>query len=292
MNESTPVERSIDRWAHRMLDSAPTRGVRAFLTEFVVFTLKQAWACVFGAAMLAVLIGTRLWYPEGVWLARNDFLVISAVVIQVLMVVFRLESLRELRVIVLFHIVGTVMELFKTDVGSWAYEGEGWLRIGAVPLYSGFMYAAVGSYLVRVYRLFDLRFTHYPPRWMTAVVAVAIYVNFFTHHWLPDARWALLALVVLLYARCVQHVRVFRARFRLPILVAFVGVATFIWFAENIATWANAWVYPDQADGWQLVSGMKLVSWLLLMIISVVLVAWVYPPRPPDAERAVVSKTP
>jgi hypothetical protein len=27
----------------------------------------------------------------------------------------------------------------------------------------------------------------------------------------------------------------------------------------------------------------KLISWFLLMIISVVLVAWVYKPRPPDA---------
>ncbi len=36
--------------------------------------------------------------------------------------------------IVLFHVTGTAMELFKTDVGSWAYAGDGILRIGAVPL--------------------------------------------------------------------------------------------------------------------------------------------------------------
>jgi len=50
---------------------------------------------------------------------------------------------------------------------------------------------------------------------------------------------------------------------------------------HNIGTWAGAWAYPDQLDGWQPVSITKLVSWFLLMIISVVLVAWVYPPRPP-----------
>ena len=44
---------------------------------------------------------------------------------------------------------------------------EGMLRIGGVPLFTGFMYAAVGSYLVRVYRLFDLRFDRYPRRRVT-----------------------------------------------------------------------------------------------------------------------------
>ena len=33
------------------------------------------------------------------------------------------------------------------------------------------MYAAVGSYMVRVFRLFDLRFDRYPHRWITATLA-------------------------------------------------------------------------------------------------------------------------
>ncbi|MCU1441478.1 MAG: hypothetical protein JWP85_2475 [Rhodoglobus sp.] len=279
----TPVEQRIDDWAHRRLDGAPARGPRSRLVEFLVFTLKQAWASVFGAAMLAVLIATRLWYPDDAALARNDFLVIAAVVIQVLMVAFRLETLRELRVIILFHLVGTGMELFKTDVGSWSYEGGGILHIGAVPLYSGFMYAAVGSYMVRVYRLFDLRFERYPRRWLTAIIAVLIYVNFFTHHYITDARWVLIVAVIAVYGQCWMHVRIFRLRLRMPVLLAFLLVALFIWIAENLATWANAWIYPNQEDGWQLVSIAKLGSWFLLMIISVVLVAWVYPPRPPAA---------
>lgn len=278
----TPVEQRIDAWAHRRLDGAPIRGAIARLVEFLVFGLKQAWACVFGAAILAVLLATRIWYPDDAALARNDFLVIAAVAIQALMVAFKLETLRELRVVILFHIVGTGMELFKTDVGSWSYEGGGILHIGAVPLYSGFMYAAVGSYLVRVYRLFDLRFDRYPRRWITAILAALIYANFFTHHYIPDARWVLFVAVIAVFGRCWMHVRVFRARFRMPLLAAFLLVALFIWIAENIATWSNAWIYPNQEDGWELVSIAKLGSWFLLMIISVVLVAWVYPPRPPD----------
>lgn len=156
------------------------------------------------------------------------------------------------------------------------------LRIGAVPLFSGFMYAAVGSYMVRVYRLFGLRFARYPRRWVTAVLAAAIYVNFFSHHYIADARWVLLAAVALIFGRCVMHFRVFRSRFRMPLVLAFLLVALFIWIAENIATWSHAWLYPSQLAGWHLVSVDKLGAWFLLMIISVVLVAWVYKPVPPE----------
>jgi uncharacterized membrane protein YoaT (DUF817 family) len=280
----TAVERFIELRARKILDARPNGALRRWLVEFGVFVLKQGWACIFGAAMLAVLFATRLWYPPDALLARNDFVTIAAVVIQILMVAFRLETTRELRVIILFHIVGTGMELFKTSVGSWTYEGPGVLHLFGVPLYSGFMYAAVGSYMVRVFRLFDLRFERYPHRWISALLAALIYVNFFSHHYIWDFRWVLVILVLLVFGRCVMHFRVFTSRPRMPLVVAFLLVAIFIWLAENIATWSNAWAYPNQVDGWQLVSITKLVSWFLLMIISVVLVAWVYPPREPASE--------
>lgn len=286
MQRATSLERRIDAAAHRLLRDAPANGTRSFLVEFAVFVLKQAWACVFGAALLVVIVAARLWYPDDALLARNDALTVAAVLIQVAMLVFRLESGRELWVILLFHLTGTVMELFKTDVGSWAYAADGILRIGGVPLFSGFMYAAVGSYMVRVYRLFDLGFTRYPRRWLTALVAVGIYANFFAHHYWWDARWVLLLAVVVLWLPTVMHARVWRRTLRIPLLLAFAGVAVFIYFAENIGTLAGAWAYPDQADGWQLVSPSKLVSWFLLMIISVVLVTWVYPPKAPAQVRA------
>lgn len=278
----TSVEARIDVFANRLLRSAPATGTRARLVEFAVFVLKQAWACVFGATFLAVVIAAKLWYPDDAALARNDALTIAAVAIQVVMVAARLETLRELRVVVLFHVVGTVMELFKTDVGSWMYAADGVLRIGGVPLYSGFMYAAVGSYIVRVYRLFDLRFSRYPRRWLTAIVAAAIYANFFTHHWIVDLRWVLMVAVVVLWGRTTMTFRFFRGTFRMPLLLAFAGVAVFIWLAENIATYAGAWLYPSQVGGWHPVDASKLSSWFLLMIVSVVLVTWVYPPREPD----------
>ena len=278
----TPIEQRIDDAANRLLARGPATGPRASLIEFLVFGAKQAWACVFGATLLAILLAARLWYPDDAALARNDLLTIAAVVLQIVLVATRLETGRELWVIVLFHLVGTGMELFKTDVGSWSYEADGVMRIGAVPLFSGFLYASVGSYMVRIHRLFDVRFVRWPRWWLTLVVAVLIYVNFFSHHFLPDARWLLLAAVVLLWARSTMVYRVHRGVHRMPVLLGFALVALFIWFAENIATYSGAWLYPDQVDGWQVVSLSKLVSWFLLMIVSVVLVTAVHPPREPD----------
>ncbi|GAA1730604.1 DUF817 domain-containing protein [Brachybacterium phenoliresistens] len=279
----TPLEERIDAWAHRRSAAiaADAGPLRRGLIELVVFTLKQAWACVFGAAMLALLVAARLLYPDDALLVRSDALVIAAVALQAAMVAFRLESGRELWVIILFHVVGTIMEIFKTSVGSWSYETDGLLRLGGVPLYTGFMYAAVGSYMVRVFRLFDLRFARYPPLWATGLLAAAIYANFFTHHYLPDARWVLLALVALLYGRCVMSFRNQRTGpwRRMPVLLAFVGVAFFLWVAENVGTGAGAWIYPHQQAGWEMVPLSKMVSWLLLMMISVVLVTVVYRPR-------------
>ncbi|MEV6797265.1 DUF817 domain-containing protein [Micromonospora rifamycinica] len=281
----TTAERALDVRLHAVLARLPRHGPAGWLTEFLAFGLKQAWACVFGGAMLAVILAARLWYPPDAALARNDLLTVAAVAIQVGMLAGRLETLRELRVVVLFHLVGTAMELFKTHVGSWSYAPEGVLRLGAVPLFSGFMYAAVGSYLVRVNRLFDLRFTRYPRRWVTAVLAAAIYANFFTNHYLPDVRWLLIAAVAVVFGRCVMLFRVFRHRLRMPLPVAFLLVAFFIWLAENIATWSQAWLYPGQVAGWDPVSPTKLASWFLLMIISVVLVTWISPPQPPETPQ-------
>lgn len=224
----------------------PGTGWRLWLYELLLFGFKQGWACLFGGLLLALLLGTHLFYPDSAPLHRYDFLTLAAIAIQAGMLAFRLETWREARVILIFHVVGTVMELFKTQAGSWTYPEASVLHIGAVPLFSGFMYAAVGSYIARVWRIFDFRFTHYPPQWATWLLAAAIYINFFTHHFTLDIRWGLFAVTALIYWRTRVHFRNWRAHRWMPLLVGFGLVALFIWFAENIATFANAWHYPGQ----------------------------------------------
>lgn len=223
--------------------------------------------------MVALLVATKLWYPAALPIARYDALFVMAILIQAALIAMHLETLEEARVILLFHVVGTAMEIFKTSVGSWAYPEASLLRIGGAPLFAGFMYAAVGSYLARVWRLFDFRFTHHPPVWATIVLSVGIYLNFFTHHFVADLRLVLFAATALLFGRTTVHFKVWRVHRRMPLLLGFVLVSLFIWFAENIGTVTGAWLYPHQMKGWSMVPFSKLGAWLLLMIISYVMIA-------------------
>ena len=280
-----PTARFIAR-ERRLGERAVAHGkAAAFLYEFVRFGVKQAWACLFGGLMLAMIIATRLWYPHDAPLARYDALVIGAVAIQAALILFRLETLEEVKVILIFHVAGTVMELFKTSVGSWIYPEPSLLRIGGVPLYSGFMYGAIGSYLTRAWRLFDFQFTRHPGLRAVSGVSIAIYVNFFSHHFLPDIRVLLLVATAVLFGRTTVYYRVWRIPRQMPLLLGFVLVALFIWFAENIGTGMGAWIYPSQARHWSMVPLSKLEAWFLLMIVSYTLTALVNRPteRPPEA---------
>jgi uncharacterized membrane protein YoaT (DUF817 family) len=257
------------------------------LYEFLLFGFKQGWACLFGGLMLALLLGTHFFYPADAPLYRYDFITIMAVVIQLAMLLLRLETWDEAKVILAFHVVGTIMELFKTAMGSWLYPEPALLRIGGVPLFTGFMYACVGSYLARVWRIFDFRYTAFPPMVPLGLTAGGIYLNFFTHHWVIDVRWLLLGVIAWLFRRTWVHFRPWRVHRAMPLLLGFLLVALFIWFAENIGTFAGAWIYPGQQDGWRMVSIEKLISWYLLMILSFTLVAALHRPSGPQAKDQI-----
>ena len=274
-----PLARFID-WEARLGARAELHGpIAHFSYEFVRFGVKQAWACLFGAGMLGLLIATHLYYPTSAPIARYDFLVVAAVAIQVAMLAFKLETFEEAKVILIFHAVGTVMEIFKTSAGSWIYPEPSLLRIGGVPLFTGFMYAAVGSYIARCWRLFDFQFTRHPPMWALGLLAVAIYANFFAHHFVWDARPLLFLAAAVLFGPCWIYFKVWEEHRRMPLLLGLVLVAAFIWLAENIGTFTSAWVYPSQKQVWHMIGIGKLGAWFLLMIISYVLVAWLNKPQ-------------
>ncbi|PTY36518.1 hypothetical protein BGP77_04265 [Saccharospirillum sp. MSK14-1] len=245
-----------------------------WLIECWTFGLKQAYACLFGGFLLLIMLVTHFWYPLDT-LHRYDFIFIAAIVAQIVLLATGLETWRESVVILVFHWVATVMELFKTSdaIGSWVYPEPAFFQIANVPLFTGFMYSAVGSYIARIWRIFDFRFSHYPPTWTTVILVVFIYLNFFTHHYWWDMRWLLVGLTGWLFYRSVIFFKVYETYRRMPLLVGWLLVALFIWLAENLATYANIWIYPNQSDQWQLVSLSKLSSWYLLMLLSFVLVS-------------------
>lgn len=247
--------------------------MKAALVEFLVFGVRQARACVFAGSFFVLLALSKVVEVPG--LARYDALFLAAVVLQVLLVATRVETVDELKVIGLFHLLGLALELFKTSpaIRSWSYPEAGLFRVAGVPLYSGFMYAAVGSYICQAWRILDLELTEYPSTRVSAPLAAAVYLNFFSHHWIADFRWVLAALVLFVFRRTRVHFTVTTPRRRMPLVASFLFIGFFIWVAENIATAGGAWVYPDQRAGWRPVGLGKISSWALLVILSFILVA-------------------
>ncbi len=243
----------------------------AALIELSAFAWQQAWSCLF-AGLIFLLLGLTHWFTvPGV--ARYDVLLLACVLIQLAMLATRIESRDEAGVICVFHALGLGMELVKVDVGSWSYPNPRVASIGGVPLFSGFMYAAVASYICQAWRRLNLTISGWPPTWICVLIALAIYGNFIANHWWPDIRWLLFPAVALLFARAQVGFVNNGPRRRMPMLLEFLLIGLFIWFAEQLATFFGAWRYPNQHHGWQPVYGQKLTSWWLLVIVSIVIVA-------------------
>jgi uncharacterized membrane protein YoaT (DUF817 family) len=210
--------------------------------------IKLGWAAIFGGLMLAAIVFTK--YVDLPWLPRYDWLFLFAVFTQVALVATKLEKPHEVITILVFHLVGLGMELFKTSgaIQSWRYPEDSFFHLGNVPLYSGFMYAAVGSFIARAWRVLELEYRPYPRRLYTTFLAIGIYINFFSHHYIYDFRWLLFAATGLLYSRTWVYYRVHGRRRRMPFLLTALLSAFFIWLAENVGTFTRTWLYPNQTE--------------------------------------------
>lgn len=250
------------------------KRVYEFTIEFIVFGIKQAFSCAFAASFFAILFLSN--YIPLFGLARYDFLFLAALLIQLVLYLLKIETLQEVKIIFLFHIIGFMLELYKTspEIGSWSYPEEGFFKIATVPLFSGFMYAAVGSYISLAWRYMRLSLTHAPNYLLSILLSVLIYLNFFTHHFIPDVRYVLILAVFVLFFKTRVYFTVIQKRRYMPMNLAFLLIAFFIWIAENISTFYGAWEYPDQIHTWTVVGVGKITSWFLLVIVSFIIVAY------------------
>ncbi|WHX27973.1 DUF817 domain-containing protein [Virgibacillus halodenitrificans] len=235
------------------------------------FGWEQALSCLFPVVIFASLALTQ--FISMPILPRYDWLLIIFLLMQWLMVRSGLETKDELRVITLFHLIGLTLEIFKVNMGSWSYPEEGFSKVFGVPLYSGFMYASVASYLCQAWRRLDVNLVKWPSFSIVVPLAAAIYLNFFTHHYWLDIRWWLSLAVIIVFWRTWVTYKVGGKLYRMPLALSFVLIGFFIWIAENIATFFGAWQYPNQTVAWSLVHLGKVSSWLLLVIVSFLIVA-------------------
>lgn len=241
------------------------------LVELLYFGVKEARACLFaGLFFLAMFCVPRAGLAG---IPRYDVLLAVALAIQAWMLATRLESWDEVKAIGLFHAVGFALEEFKTSIGAWSYPDFAYTKVLGVPLFSGFMYAAIGSYIIQAWRLLDLRIRHHPPYPMAAAIAVLIYLNFYTHHYIGDYRWYLAACALGLYARTTVIFRPLDRDRKMPLLLGFVLTGFFIWLAENLGTLLGVWRYPNQLGAWSAVHVGKWSAWSLLVIMTFTIVA-------------------
>ncbi|KIL36724.1 hypothetical protein SD71_06945 [Cohnella kolymensis] len=240
------------------------------IRKLFIFGWNQALCCIFPVVIFSAMAVTKV--IDIPFIPRYDLILIICLAMQVAMVRFKLETADELKVITLFHLIGLGLELFKVNMGSWSYPEEAWTKLWGVPLYSGFMYASVASYICQAWRRFDLKVDRWPNGYVTTALAVMIYVNFFTHHYIWDLRWALSLSLLAVFPLTWIRFTVDGKQYRMHVLASFVLIAFFIWLAENISTFLGAWQYPNQTVRWSMVHLGKFSSWFLLIIISIIIV--------------------
>jgi len=234
---------------------------------------------LFPLAILAGLAFTKKFQIPG--LARYDGMLIYCVAIQWAMLWRKMETVYELRAVCVFHLLGLGLEVHRTSLGAWSYPDPGVLRIGQVPLFSGFMYAGVASYLLQAWRRFKLTFDGLPPAWLATTLAVLGYASFF---YFVEARPLLIGLILLSLVRARVWFTVVDRPFWMPVGLGFGFIGGAIWIGENAGTFLGAWRYPSQEHGWQMVDLSKLGAWFLLVAVGFVIVerlkAWEPRPKP------------
>lgn len=228
---------------------------------------RVALAAAAPAYALAVLALTDL--VRLPLIARYDLLLLLFLGWAVWTLVRGTESLREFGLILVFHLLGTGLELFKVNVdGGWTYPEPGVAMVGGVPLYAGFLYASIGSFLLSLHKRLEVHLTDLPRLRWVALLAALIYGNFIANHWLWDGKPLLLLGTAALFWRTRVHSRAGRA----PLVLLFPVLGVSLWLAENWGTWFATWQYPRQVDGWTVVPPDKLLSWTALVVVSTLVV--------------------
>jgi uncharacterized membrane protein YoaT (DUF817 family) len=270
---SPEAPRMLDKHLLTIAAQPQLGGGARLLVELVYFGVKSARACVFVGLFFAAMFAVPRAGIAGI--PRYDVLLLVALAIQAWMLWTKLETFDEVKAVTLFHVIGFALEVFKTSNGikSWSYPDFAYTKLFGVPLFAGFMYAGIGSYMIQAWRLFDLRIRHHPPYWMAATIAILIYANFFTHHFIGDYRWYLAACALGLYARSVVVFRPFDTDRHMPLLLSFILIGFFIWLAENIGTFFGVWRYPNQLGAWSMVHVGKWSAWSLLVVMTFTIIA-------------------
>ena len=131
---------------------------------------------------------------------RYDVLFVFALVIQIILIITKAEKPKEVLAIIIFHICAMGMEIFKTSpmVGSWAYPEPAILAISTVPLLLDLCIHLLGLILHVLGELIILYLLIYL-KIILFFLGLAIYVNFFTNHFIYDFRYVIFLIAVIIF---------------------------------------------------------------------------------------------
>jgi uncharacterized membrane protein YoaT (DUF817 family) len=244
--------------------------LKTYIFDFIRFGLKQFRAAIFGFLIILGLAITQ--FVRFSFIERYDLLLIYVILIQIILLITHYEQPYDLIPIMIFHVLGMALEIYKVQWGSWSYPDDGFFVIMGVPLYSAFMYSAIGSYIVRIIKEMNIRVTHWPKLRWTLLTSFLIYLNFFTNVRIYDYRDWLYVLIILVFWRVKFGFTARVRRHEWPAILGFFLIGLFIYFAENIGSFFNAWRYSYQLSHWRLVDAGKISSWVLLIIVTIVIV--------------------
>src|SRR5882724_9835687 len=98
--------------------------IKEIVRDFFIFGVKEARACVFAGSFFILLFLSH-YITFGLY--RYDFLFLAAVLLQVILLLTKIETFDEFKTIILFHVLGFTLEVFKTNpaIGSWYYPEPG-----------------------------------------------------------------------------------------------------------------------------------------------------------------------
>lgn len=150
--------------------------IRNSITQLLHFGYHQAMSCIFPVAIFGTLALSGI--IDLPFIHRYDAILLILLAVQYLMYRSGLETLDEIKVICVFHIIGLLLEIYKVSMGSWAYPEPGFSKIFGVPLYSGFMYASVASFMCQIWRRLKMDMTGWPGIVPAGLLGGAIYLNF------------------------------------------------------------------------------------------------------------------
>jgi uncharacterized membrane protein YoaT (DUF817 family) len=77
------------------------------------FTVKNLKAVRFGLFLVIIIFSS--YFINIPYITRYDFIFMAALLFQIVSLMLKIETKKEFFVIILFHILATIIELFKTN---------------------------------------------------------------------------------------------------------------------------------------------------------------------------------